>query len=181
MTGEAKKRFWSTSDISESWWVWAIGFILIGISFIFPWSYLYVYEPGTGIVAYSIGVSLTELILSGDLIVMILVWAFIAGLLICIRFPKTVIIPMGALILLLFYMPVYTLTKLPPQYESNAYYVSPNVAIGYLLAWLALFILGTLALSDFTIRYTKGHGKDQKPSEQQDTDTISWLWTYRRR
>jgi hypothetical protein len=112
---------------------------------------------------------------------MILVWAFIAGLLICIRFPKTVIIPMSALILLLFYMPRYTLTKLPPQYESIAYYVSENIAIGYLLAWLALFILGTLALSDFTIRYTKGHGKDEEPSEQQESNVVSWLWTYRRR
>jgi hypothetical protein len=37
-----------------------------------------------------------------------------------------------------------------------------NIAIGFSLP--ALFVLGTLALA-FTIRYTKGHGKDQKPFE----------------
>ncbi len=179
-----KKGLFTRSAASEIWWVWFIGISLIAISFFLPWGSLLVYgqtEPNQGILVYESMVSLTDLIMSGDITIMVLVWAFLAGLLLCIIVPKLVIIPMGALLLFPFFMPDYTLTKLPPEYQSSLYYVDPNMAVGYFFAWLAVFILGTLALSDFTLRFTKGQGKDQNPMERLEPNSYSWLWFYRRR
>jgi hypothetical protein len=176
---KGKKSLWSRSVISESWWIWLIGIALIVISFLLPWGSLLVYNqtpPDEGTMIYSTMVSLSELLTSGDTMVMILVWIFIAGLLLCILFPKMVIIPIGALILLPFFVPEYILTKLPPEFESNQYYADPNLAGGYFFGWLALFILGTLALSDFRLRFTRGRGKDQSPMEDIDPNSYSWLW-----
>jgi len=176
---KGKRSLWSRSVISESWWIWLIGITLIVISFLLPWGSLLVYKqtpPDEGTMTYSTMISLSELLTSGDTMVMILVWIFIAGLLLCILFPKTVIIPIGALILLPFFVPEYFLTKLPPEFESNQYYVDPNLAGGYFFGWLALFILGTLALIDFRLRFTRGRGKDQSPMEGIDPNSYSWLW-----
>lgn len=185
--GETKKSiggFWSRSTVSETWWIWLIAIGLIAVSFLLPWGSLLVYErtgPSEGALAYSTVISLSELIMSGDSAVTILIGIFLAGLLLCIIFPKIVILPMGALILMPFYMPDYTLTKLPPAYTSNQYYADPSLAVGYFFAWLALFVIGTLALSDFTLRFSKGRGKDQSPMERIEPNTYGWLWRYRRR
>jgi hypothetical protein len=184
---EAKSRrkgLFSRSTASEAWWVWLIGIALVAVAFILPWGSLLVYErtgPYEGTLAFSSPLSLLDLTLSGDIMVTGLAWAFIIGLLFCIIFPKMVIIPLGALVLLPFFMPDYALTKLPPEYQSSLYYVDSNMAVGYFFAWLATFILGTLALTDFTLRFTNSHGKDQSPMERLEPNNYSWLWFYRKR
>jgi hypothetical protein len=170
---------WLRKLALERWEIWLIASALALVSAIMPWESAFYRDTLTNAPVLTVSANLFDLILADDLVIVSLVVVFLVGLAASMLLSFLIVVPMGSLLLLAYTMPQYMLSQLPsssPDY-TDGYYTSTGLGFGYLLAWISLIILCTFLLNDLRLRYTKGYGKDQAPSEARDVYTLDWLWT----
>jgi hypothetical protein len=172
------KMQWLRMRTSERWEIWLIASALGVVSAIMPWESAFYRDTLTNTPALTVSANLFDLVLADNLVIVSLVVIYILGFAASMLLSFLVVIPIGSLVLLAYTMPQYMLSQLPPSPPNylDDFYTSSGLGFGYLLAWISLIILSTFLLEDLHLRYTKGYGKDQAPSEARDAYTFDWLW-----
>jgi hypothetical protein len=175
-----KRESWLRRSASERWETWLIASVILIVSALLPWESAFYRDALTNAPVLTVSANLFSLVLADDIIVSALALIFLIGLLLSMVLPRLIVIPIGAMVLLVFTMPEYVLSQLPssPPNSDQGFYTNSAIGFGYILAWLALVVVGTLALKDSEVRFQRRRGKDQTPSEDQEPNDISWLWRW---
>jgi hypothetical protein len=154
----------------ERWKTWLLASVFALISSILTWESAFIRDPITMIPIQTLSVNLFDLLMTDSIIVVSLSLIYVIGLILSMIIPRLIILPVSALILLLFAMPPYLQSLLPGS--------ETGLGFGYFLALLSSTIVATFAIKDFDLRFTKGHGKDQSPSEGQEPNAVNRLWNW---
>jgi hypothetical protein len=175
-----KKGYWLRKSASERWEIWLIASVILIVSVLLPWESAFYRDTLTNAPVLTVSANLFSLVLADDIIVSALALIFLIGLLLSMVLPRLIVIPIGAMVLLVFTMPEYVLSQLPsiPPNSEQGFYTNSAIGFGYILAWLALVVVGTLVLKDSEVRFQRRWGKDQTPSEDREPNDVSWFWRW---
>lgn len=169
---------WKTR-LLKRWGIVLLASVILAVAAFLPWggSYIidrYLYSPYV-----VLDFDLLDLLTGGNELIVALCGATLAGFVASIFYPKFVLLPIAALVLLAFYLPQYAMSFLPPTPAPPEEYISyQGLGIGYFLAWLSVLFMGVLALKDFTMRNPLGGEQDTFPSSMvsnRETDLFDWF------
>jgi hypothetical protein len=174
---EASGQFWLSMP-TDPRFIWLVGLSVAIISSFLPWVSCEIKEVDSDTLVHTWEMSLLDLALTGDTLIIILVALFFFGILVWIAKPKSIALSIIALGLLLFSNAKYIMTHIPFYLDPwTIFSVRSIVGVGCLISLAIVLILGLLALENFNVNETKLKDK----SKEIDPFTSHYIFRFKRR